>query len=178
MTLYHFRQRSSFPIVQLYILSRDNKNALIVPSSTLKENLKQYLRNYRMLTDQIEILPAHIINIGVEFSIVADPSISKNVVLSNCLLVLKEYFKVENWQIGQGIVKSDLYELLHNVEGVLSTSDIRILNKTTSSNAGGLLYSTEQFTVMQNETLGVIKPPSNAMLYVKYPNNDLRGSVV
>ena len=165
-------------VVQIYVLSRDNNDNLVLPSTTLKENLKQYLRNYRMLTDQIEILPALVINIGVEFSIVADPSMSKNVVLSNCLLALKEYFKVENWQIGQAVIKSDLYELLHNIEGVLSIANINILNKTTSSNTGGLSYSTEQFTVMENETLGVVKPPSNAMLYVKYPNNDLRGSVV
>ena len=131
-----------------------------------------------MLTDQIEILDGLIINIGVQFSIVTKPSDSKNVVLANCLLAMKEFFKTDNWQIGQAIIVSDLYELLHSIEGVLSVSDIQIINLTMPHSREGLVYSTEQFTVMENSSLGVIKPPPNAMFYVKYPNNDLKGSAL
>jgi len=165
-------------IVRLYVLSRDSNDVLIGPSIELKNNLKEYLRDYRMLTDQIEILSGLIINIGVDFSIVAKPKAPKNVVLSNCLLALKEYFKIENWQIGQALIVSDIYEILHNVEDILSVADVKINNKTTSSNKQGMTYSTEQFTVMDNSALGVISPPPNSMFYVKYPNSDLRGSVL
>ena len=150
----------------------------VEPSEKIKTNLKEYLRNYRILTEQIEILSGLIINIGIDFSIVAKPNSSKNVVLSNCLLALKEYFKVDNWQIGQAIIISDIYEILHNIEGVLSVTDVKARNLTTSNSNAGLTYSTTQFTVMENNALGVITPPKNAIFYVKYPNNNLRGSVL
>lgn len=164
--------------VQLYVLSKNSDGSISVPSSKLKENLKQYLRNYRMLTEQIEILNGLLITIGVDFSIVAHPDYSKNLVLSNCLFALKNFFDVDNWQIGQSVIISDIYEELRKIDGVLSISDVRVINKTTASNTGGLSYSTQQFTVASNDAMGIITPPENAMLYVKYPTTDLRGSVL
>ena len=175
---YATADKSNNGVVQLYVLSRDANSFLVEPSEKIKTNLKEYLRNYRILTEQIEILSGLIINIGIDFSIVAKPDSSKNVVLSNCLLALKEYFKVDNWQIGQAIVISDIYEILHNIEGVLSVTDVKVRNLTTSNSDAGLTYSATQFTVMENNALGVITPPKNAIFYVKYPNNNLRGSVL
>ena len=164
-------------IVQLYVLSINNQNELIKPSQQLKDNLKQYLRNFRILTDQIEILNGNIVNVGVNFSIVTKPSAQKNVVLSSCLLALKEFFKIDNWQLGQAIVISDIYEVLHNVENVIGVSDIEITNFSSINNVGPYEYDGDTFTVMDNTSLGIITPPGNAMFYVKYPNNDLKGAV-
>ena len=164
--------------VQLFVLSKDENNNVIVPTQVLKDNIKQYLRSYRMLTDQVEILDGSIINVGIDFSIIVKSSVAKQLVLGNCLLVLKEFFSVDNWQMGQPIVVSELYELLHNVDGVLSVSNIEIINFVGKDNDTGLEYSDEKFAIVDASAFGVIAPPANALLSVKYPLKDIRGSAL
>jgi len=53
--------------LSMYTLAFDNANKLIQPSISLKNNLKQYLANYMMLTDALNIKDAFIVNIEVIF---------------------------------------------------------------------------------------------------------------
>ena len=55
--------------ITLYVLGYDLNQNLTLPSITLKNNLKTYLRQYRMMTDTITIRDAYIINIIVDFEI-------------------------------------------------------------------------------------------------------------
>jgi hypothetical protein len=54
----------------MYVLGYDNNKKLTVLNDDVKNNLSEYLDQYRMLTDQIRIVDAFVVNIGVEFSIV------------------------------------------------------------------------------------------------------------
>jgi hypothetical protein len=54
-------------ILDLYVLSYDINKKLKTASSILKQNLKTYLSEYRMINDAINIKDAFIINIGIVF---------------------------------------------------------------------------------------------------------------
>ena len=53
--------------LDLYVLTEDNNNYLTTPSDTLKENVRTYLNEYRMIGDTISIKDAFIINFWYKF---------------------------------------------------------------------------------------------------------------
>jgi hypothetical protein len=102
--------------ISLYILSKNTSNNLTVSSLALKQNLKTFLSEYRMLTDGVTIKDAFIINIGVNFDIIVRPNYNGKLVLNNCLNVLQSYFNIDKWQINQPIILSDIYNNLDQVD--------------------------------------------------------------
>jgi hypothetical protein len=84
-------------ILDLYVLSYDINKKLKTASSILKQNLKTYLSEYRMINDAINIKDAFIINIGIEFDIVVRPNYNNNETLTKCIEALTNYFNIENW---------------------------------------------------------------------------------
>ena len=164
--------------VHLYLLSLDENDKLIVPPKTMKQNVKEFLRKKRMLTDQIEILDGKILDVGVDFSIVTIPGENKKQILARALLALKEFFAVEKWQIGQAIVHSEIYGLLQSVEGVLAVSNINVINFVGKDDATGLDYSSDKIDIIDDTVTGITVPPPEGMFQVRYLDKDLRGSVL
>ena len=56
--------------LDLYVLSQDQNSKLKFASSTLKNNLKSYINQYRMIGDTIAIKDAFVINIDCNFEII------------------------------------------------------------------------------------------------------------
>ena len=59
-------QVSTIETLNLYILTQNSNGQLDYAGNTLKNNLRTYLSQYRMIGDNIEIRDAFIINIGVD----------------------------------------------------------------------------------------------------------------
>ena len=53
--------------LNMYVISEDQRGLLIKTNSTIKNNLKTWLNNYRMLNDTIDILDPYIVNLGIDF---------------------------------------------------------------------------------------------------------------
>ncbi len=64
--------------LSLYILSKNNAGKLTLADPALKQNLKTYLAEYRMVTDSIAIKDAFIINIGINFDVIMLPNFNKD----------------------------------------------------------------------------------------------------
>ncbi|HAW81258.1 MAG TPA: hypothetical protein DCX27_17085, partial [Balneola sp.] len=58
--------------LNLYVLTSDKSGNLSESSSSLRENLRIWLSNYKMINDTIDIMNGKIVNIGVEFEVIAD----------------------------------------------------------------------------------------------------------
>ena len=162
-------------ILDLYVLSYTQNKKLAFASSTLKNNLKTYLNQYRMIGDNISIKDAFIINIGIEFEIITDPDINNNRVLRNCINGLQIFFNIDNFQINQPILIRDLEQILDNTAGVQTVKSLKIINKTGISQ-GYSQYAYDIDGATQNK---VIYPSLDPMIFeVKYPNQDIKGRVV
>ncbi len=116
------------PSINLHLLGFNNSKQLVQASPALKQNLKTYLSQYRLLTDSINIKDAFIINIGIQFEIIVLPNFNSQQVLLNCINTLKDYFNIDKWQINQPIIINEIYTLLDRVEGVQTVSNIDIIN--------------------------------------------------
>ena len=161
--------------LNMYMLGYDNNKNLTTVNRAVKENLKTYLSQYRMLTDSINLRDAYIINIGVDFDIVTLPNYNANEVLLNCVNSLKDYFDNDKWQINQPIVYSDIINNILSVKGIQTVTSIKV--KNLNDELAG--YSNVLYDLNEATRNGVIYPSLDpAMFEVKYPNNDIRGRIV
>ena len=161
--------------LNLHVLTYDSNRHLTQANDATKKNLRTYLSQYRMLTDAINIKDGYIINVGVEFEIVALPNYGAREVLLKCIDRLKKHFNIDNWQIGQPIIKKDIIQLLALTEGVQSViGDILITNKwRTSKGYSGNVYNIDVATLND-----VVYPSFDPSIFeVKYPDKDIVGKV-
>ena len=161
--------------VELIVISRDSNGFVAAAPADLKENLKKYLSRFRMLTDAIDILDAEVINIAIDFKILVNPDYSKSEVLINCIDALRDYFKIEKWQVNQPINRTDIVKTIVSIAGVLSIYDFSVTNKVGTSNPEGLSYSNVAYNINENQKNNIIYCKENAIFEVKYPNKNIRG---
>jgi hypothetical protein len=168
-------QVSTIETLNMHILSQNSNGQLDYASETLKENLRTYLSQYRMIGDNIEIRDAHIINIGVNFELITTPNSNNNEVLLSCINEIRNYFSLDRWQINQPIMIRDLYILLDKVKGVQTVKSIKIENKAgTSSGYSRYAYDIEGAT--QNQVIYPSLDPS--IFELRYPDTDIKGRIV
>ena len=161
--------------LSLYILSQNNVKDLIVADPALKENLRVFLAEYRMLTDAIRIKDAFIINIGINFDVILLPNYNTQTVLNACINALKDYFDIDKWQINQPILINNVRNVIDNVDGVQTVKKLEFVNKVGESDGySKLAYDIKGATI--NEVLYPSLDPS--IFELKYPDTDIQGRVV
>jgi len=168
-------QVSTIETLNLYVLSLNAQGQLDYATETLKNNLRTYMSQYRMIGDNIEIRDAFIINIGVDFEIIVLPEYNNNEVLLACITALQNYFNTSKWQINQPILLRDLYILLDKIKGVQTVKNISISNKSGTT-SGYSQYAYDITGATQNQVIYPSLDPS--IFEVRYPNNDIKGKVV
>ena len=159
----------------IYVLSQNLNGNLVNASNSLKNNLKTYINQYRMIGDSIDIKDAFVINIGVNFEIITEPNYNNNQVLTDCIVELKDFFNINNWQINQPIILRDLTNILNSVAGVQTVNNISINNKVGTT-SGYSQYAYDISGALQNGTIFPSLDPS--IFEVKFPDVDIIGRVV
>jgi hypothetical protein len=156
--------------INLYLLGYDGNGNLTNLNRGVKENLKTYLNEYKILTDGVNIIDGFIINIGVNFEIAVLKNYNKSDVLTNCITQLKDYFSIDNWTFNQTINISEIELLLANVEGVSSVPMLEFINK-----CGGK-YSSNSYNITAATKGKVIYPSLDPSVFeIKFPNADIKG---
>ena len=79
--------------INYYCLGYDDNKKLTVLNAATKQNLRNFLSYYRILTDAINIKDGYIVNIGVDFEIVVKPNYNSNDILLKCIQKIRDYFK-------------------------------------------------------------------------------------
>ena len=162
-------------VLDLYILTKNQNGYLTTGSSTLKNNLKTYLNQYRIVGDTIGIKDAFIINIGCNFEIITYPDFNSNEVLSQCISSLQVYFNVNNWQINQPIILRDIYSRLELIPGVQSIGTLDIINIAGTSSG----YSQYAYDIKGATQKDIIYPSIDPSIFeLKYLSQDIKGKVV
>jgi len=159
--------------LNIYVLSEDTSGKFIEANTTIKENLKQWLNQGRMINDTIDILDAKIINVGIEFEAVSNLESSPFEVLNTAIVALSQFYDRKR-DIGEPFYISDIYNQVNKLPGIVDTTKVKITQKT------GLNYSSNiSFNVDSNMSSDgrYIVVPDNAIIEVKYPTVDIKGSV-
>jgi len=171
--------------LNLYMLGFDRNKKLVRLNTATKENVKNYISQYRLMTDAINIRDGYMINIGVKFAIITQRGHNKNEVLFNCVEVVKKHFDIEKWQFNQPIITSDIAYKISLVDGVASVVPpkednpqnlmVLIENKFRVSNG----YSGYVYDINSATKDGIVYPSLDPSIFeVKYPSTDIQGRVV
>jgi hypothetical protein len=159
--------------INLYLLGYNSNGKLSELNRGVKENLKTYLNEYRILTDGVNVLDGFIINIGINFEIIVYQNYNKSEVLTKCITELKDYFNTENWQFNQTINLSEVELLIANIEGVSSVPMVEIVNK-----CGGGRYTNNSYNIAAATKDKIVYPSLDPSVFeVKYPDSDIKGRV-
>jgi len=162
-------------ILDLYVLTQDLNGNLTKSSDALKNNLKTYINQYRMIGDSVNIKDAFIVNIGCEFDIITLPNYNNNEILTKCIGEVQGYFLTRRWQINQPIVLREITLILDAIPGVQTVSNIQIINKAGTTNG----YSEYAYSIPGATQGGVIYPSLDPSIFeVKFPNDDIKGRIV
>jgi hypothetical protein len=156
--------------INLYLLGYDGNGKLFPLNRAVKENLKRYLNEYRILTDGINISDGFIINFGIDFEIVCYANYNKSEVVTRCINDLTDYFNIDNWQFNQTINISEIELLLANVDGVASVSFVDVYNK-----CGGN-YAPNSYDMKAATKNKIIYPSLDPSVFeLKFPAADIKG---
>lgn len=161
--------------VNLYVLGYNASGKLATLNSLVKKNLAKYLEQYRILTDDVNILDAFVVNIGVNFSVVVYKNYNMNDVLARCIDAVKEFFNIQNWQINQPIILNDLRLVIGSVDGVRTVTDVQITNKYFYKD--GLDYQEYRYPIDEATEEDIIYPSLDPCIFeVRYPETDIIGN--
>jgi len=158
--------------LNLFVVSEGASGNLTNASTTLKQNVKNWLNNYKMINDSIDILDAQIVNIGINFQVVGELDKDFTIVLNDCIETLKSKYQTK-FNLGEPFYISDVYSTLNEVDGVVDTTAVSIVRKSGSG------YSPTQFDIPQNTTKDgrLIKVPENLILEIKNFDSDIVGVI-
>ena len=156
--------------INLYLLGYNRDGHLTQLNKAIKQNLKTYLNEYRILTDGVNIIDGFIVNIGVDFEITVLDSYNKSEVLTQCINELKNFFLIDKWTFNQTINLSEIELTIANIEGVSSVPKLEITNKCTGR------YSPNSYNITAATKEKIIYPSLDPCVFeVKFPNSDIKG---
>jgi hypothetical protein len=161
--------------INMYVLGYNGDNKLTNLNQAVKQNLKTYLGEYRMMTDAVNIIDGFVVNIGVDFEIACYQNYNKREVLANCLVELQDYFNIDNWTFNKPINISEIELILANVEGVMSVPSVKITNLC----GGDGNYSPNKYNIDEATKGKMVYPSLDPCIFeVKYPNKDIKGRAI
>ena len=160
--------------LNLYILGYNANKKLTTLNTATKTNLVNYLEQFRMLTDAINIKDGFVINIALDFEITTFKNYNNEEVILNCITEIQDYFNVDKWQINQPIIISEIENLIGGIRGVQTVESLSFENK--SGTLAG--YSQYKYDLGQATRNGVIYPSLDPSIFeIKFPNTDIKGRV-
>lgn len=146
-----------------------------VSNTLLKENISEYLSQYRMVNDYVEIKDGKIFNLAFDIEVYVE-NITDNQIANNVITIVRDYFDVNNYEMNQDIFLGKLERQILEANGVINIIGIRVYNKV-----GGQYSNNVVSQEFANTTTGEIKIINNtiystedSMFEIKYPEKDIK----
>jgi hypothetical protein len=163
--------------ILIQVLSYDTSGKLTnIVSNTLRQNIANYLSNYRMMNDYISIFTAEVIDLGVEVSIVLDSAQNSGQVISSVIDKISTYFNPQTRELGQNVYLSEIKSLIQNTNGVLTVAGLDITNQVGgqySSAETSMPYANDETKLISTVDDTIFAQPSQ-VYQIRYPSKDIK----
>ncbi len=160
--------------IQMLSYDADGKLTPIV-SNTIKQNVANYLSNYRMINDYIYIESGQVIDLKFQVQVVLDAVQNQGEVITNIVNTISTYMDPINRVMGQDVFIAELNSLIQNVAGVITVTSIDVFNMLGgqySSDPISQPYSDETTKQIQLIDQTIFAQP-NQMCQVRFPSKDI-----
>ena len=163
--------------IEIYVLSLDADNKVTSNvTTTLLDNLSEYLSNYRMINDYVEINTGEVYDLSFQVDLFIDKTIPSSQIVTAAIAAIADVLDVNNQQMGDNIYLSEIYMNLHQISGILNVIDLRVYNEiggVYSTNAVPMSYidsATRQIDTTQYNTLW---GTPNGIYQIRNPQNNI-----
>ena len=164
--------------IEVYVLSYNNIKYLCETNVAIKQNIGKFFQLYRLLGDRILIKDAKVINFQCRFKVATAKNYNKSEVLYKCIMKVKQFFNIDNYEIGTPIQTDKLRRQLLDVPGTVNVISIQLVSLYDAS---GLTYSKNYYDMSAANINGegvyyTAQYPS--IFELKYPDKDIIGSAL
>jgi len=162
--------------VNLNVLSYtpDGKLTSLV-SETLKNNIANYLSNYRMLNDYILVGAARVIDLSLSLDLILEKSANEGSIVTNVITKISEYFSVDKMELGEDLTLGTLRGFIMGQPGVLNITGLYVFNKVGGGYSQSI--STQPYINATTKQIGLIEDTiyaqPNEILQIRFPEKDI-----
>jgi len=163
--------------VRIKLLSYDNNGNLInTVSNTLKNNIVNYLSQYRMLNDYIDIESGEVVDFRLEIDMVIDRNVNQTEVLRTAISEVTSYFSIDRRKMGDPLFIGDVYRILGNINGIVNVIDIRVFNQIGGEYSSSEVAQPYKDNVTKEiaQTDMTIYMKANQIYQLRFPNKDIK----
>ena len=163
--------------VKIKLLSYDeNGNLTDLVSSTLKNNILDFLSEYKMINDFIDIASGEVVDMRLEIDLAVNKNENQTDIIQTVIQNVTQYFDYGKRKMGDPLLVGGLHNIIGNVSGVENVIEIRVYN-----NIGGQ-YSSAQVAQKYKDTQtkeiqqldNTIYMKSNQIYQIRFPNKDIK----
>ena len=79
-------------------MSSDSSDKLVTPNQTLKNNLKTWLLQYKIINDTVDILDASIVNFGIDYRVAIDLNTNRFDVINRANVALRNWLQNNQYE--------------------------------------------------------------------------------
>ena len=157
----------------MYVLSEDIDGNLTTASSTIKENLKVWISQYKMINDTVDILDGQVVNFSIEYKVLGSLDYNQAEVLNQCNEAVKSLYSTK-LLFGTPFYISDIFKTLNDLDSVTDVQDVRIVQKF-GTNYSGYFFDIDGATTADGRAIII---PENVIMELKFPDQNIIGVVV
>lgn len=144
-------------------------------NSLLKTNIAEYLTEFRMINDYIEIKDGKIYNLAFEIDVYVENT-ADNQIANSIINIVTESLNITNHEMNQDVFLGRLQKEILGANGVINVVSIKVFNKV-----GGLYSSNTISQAISDTSTGEITIQNNtiystqdSMFEIKYPEKDIK----
>lgn len=159
--------------LNMYVIAESSSKKLEKASSALKQNLRTWINEYRMVSDSIDIFDAEILNLGLELEMSLKNNTNPQSALSSIRGKLFEEINLVSPEIGQHFSIGMVEEILNSMPIIMRVSKIKLVVKN------GEEYSDTRMDIKNNMSLdgGSLIIPQNIIWEIKN-KKDIKGKII
>ena len=144
-------------------------------TSLLKENIAEYLTEYRMVNDYIEVRDGKIYNLALTIDVYV-ANIADNQIANSIITLVTNFFDINNHQMDENIFLGPLQTEILTANGVINVIDIIVYNKVGGQYSNNTISqeivdpATGEIQIINN----TIYSTEDGMFEIKYPQTDIK----
>jgi hypothetical protein len=144
-------------------------------NSLLKSNMTEYLTEFRMVNDYVEVRDGRIFNLAFNIELFVNEN-NDNQIANSVITAVRDYFNINNHQMNEDIFLTPLIEVINNVTNVVNVLSLKTFNKVGGQYSVNPIEQTISDPVtgeieVVNQT---IYSAEDSMFEIKYPERDIK----
>jgi len=160
--------------VVISMLSIGSDGKLSNTSNTLlQENVTEYLSQFRMLNDYVEVKDGKIFNLAFDIDVYVE-NVADNQVANSIITLVRNYLNINNYEMNQDLFLGPLQREILSANGVINVIDIKVYNRVGGQYSNNVISqtvnpSTGEITIINN----TIHSTEDSMFEIKFPEKDI-----